>query len=80
MSDSDKKKEVVENNQPAKAEKEKDQPQQQRQEEKKNTFKELLPTIARMVFFFMLYKFMSKYEFLKRTNNNINKYIYNEEN
>ncbi|ORY16852.1 CLPTM1-domain-containing protein [Neocallimastix californiae] len=60
MSDSDKKKEVVENNQPAKAEKEKDQPQQQRQEEKKNTFKELLPTIARMVFFFMLYKFMSQ--------------------
>ncbi|KAG4108418.1 cleft lip and palate transmembrane 1 [Neocallimastix lanati (nom. inval.)] len=60
MSDSDKKKEVVENNQPVKAEKEKDQPQQQRQEEKKNTFKELLPTIARMVFFFMLYKFMSQ--------------------
>eukprot|EP00833_Pecoramyces_ruminatium_P006993 jgi/Orpsp1_1/1181025/evm.model.c7180000075544.2 len=62
MADSDKKNVVVEKNQPKQEDGQPQQqrhPEQQNENDKKSKFKELLPVIARMIFFFMLYKIMS---------------------
>jgi len=61
MADSENKNEVVDKNQPKQPEQQPQQQQQQQNEEEKqkNKFKELIPTIARMLFFFFVYRYIA---------------------
>jgi len=61
MADSENKNEVVDKNQPNQPEEQPRQQQQQQNEEEKqkSKFKELIPTIARMLFFFFVYRYIT---------------------
>jgi len=63
MADSENKNEVVDKNQPNQPEEQPRQQQQQQNEEEKqkSKFKELIPTIARMLFFFFVYRYISMF-------------------
>jgi len=63
MVDSDNKNEVVDKNQPKELQQQQQQqPQQQRNEEdrQRSKLKELIPTIARMMFFYFLYRYIGR--------------------